>query len=628
MMAWVKVGTSNYNPIFSSSQHPSSYHGFWMNCGPSRVTGAFGDGTGGFTPAARNSKFANLSFTFNPNEWYHICVVIRGAGDMDIYVNGIDVGGSYSGSASSMVNNPSGDANIGYHRRQTQEFYEGTIDELKVFDAGLSATEVRTEMCRKADPNNPNLLGAWDFNEPFNAPQFDDLSTNGNDGNRSGGALSVISGAAVGDTSVFIYPLTINGTLDLGLSNIDMVSLSVASTVDGMQLYRVDNLPVDQDSIQVAPGINHYYGAYSTGAGDLYQLDYLAQPGFYQANTYKVAYRKQNDSPYWTEFNGFLSPSYSSSPNRVHREEYVLVGEPPCTGPSQLPAFYTDCDSLVISLPATFNNPQWSDGSTASNRTFYQNGSFIITGTDDNGCLISDTIAIQVNTAGFSPIPDQDFCDSITINLDPNLQAVQWFDGSLNRQRQFFTAGTYWYRAQDPLNGCAFSDTFELSLSSNGVVWNEVFSDLDVFCLGDTIKLFPPQGTQIVWPNSSDSSFTVYGPSTITVDLSAGCSDTTLSIDVDFTDCDCRVHIPNAFTPNGDGLNEKFRPQSACEFLSYHLIIFNRWGIKVFETSDPQQAFDGTYRGQPVPQSSLVYQLTYTSARTQRSVQGIVNLLR
>jgi gliding motility-associated-like protein len=357
-------------------------------------------------------------------------------------------------------------------------------------------------------------------------------------------------------------------------------------------------------------------------------LDYLAQPGFYQANTYKVAYRKQNDSPYWTEFNGFLSPSYSSSPNRVHREEYVLVGEPPCTGPSQLPAIYTDCDSVVISLPATFNNPQWSDGSTASNRTFYQNGSFIITGTDDNGCLISDTVAIQVNTAGFSPIPDQDFCDSITINLDPNLQAVQWFDGSLNRQRQFFTAGTYWYRAQDPLNGCAFRDTFELSLSSDGVVWNEVFADLDVFCLGDTIKLFPPQGTQVVWPNSSDSSFTVYGPSTITVDLSAGCSDTTLSIDVDFTDCDCRVHIPNAFTPNGDGLNEKFRPQSACEFLSYHLIIFNRWGIKVFETTDPQQAFDGTYRGQPVPQSSLVYQLTYTSARTQRSVQGIVNLLR
>lgn len=626
MMAWVQVGASNYNPIFSSSQHPSAYHGFWMNCGPNRVTAAIGDGTGGFTPNARNSKMANLNFNFTTNEWYHICAVIRGAGDMDIYVNGVDVGGSYNGTATTMANNPSGTASIGYHRRSIEEFYEGSIDEFKLFDKALSATEVRREMCRKADPSNPDLLAAWNFNEAGSTALSNDI-TNTYPGVQLGGPLTVLSGAAVGDTSSFSYPLTINGTLDLGLSNVDMVSAGVVNTLDGVQIYRVDNLPVDQDSIQTASGVNHYYGIFCTGTNNQYQVDYLLLAPFYQANSFELAYRKQNDSPHWNKFNAVLNPSFASGVNRLFREEYILIAASPCTGSSLLPNNYSACDSVEISLPPTYLNPVWWDGSNATNRTFYQSGSYILSGTDTNGCSISDTLLVQIQTAVYSPVPDQEFCDSVNIQLSNNIQAIQWYDGSINRQRYFYNPGNYWYRAQAS-NGCFFSDTFRLSPSDGNLDWNNVFRDLPEYCFGDTAKLYPPSGTQVIWPNNSDSSFTVYSSSSISVNLSAACKDTTMLFDIHFTDCECRVHIPNAFTPNGNGLNETFKPLSQCEFIDYHLIIFNRWGIKVFETTDPNQAFDGTYQGQAIPEGSLVYRLTYTSSRVQRAEQGIINLLR
>ncbi|HLO91391.1 MAG TPA: gliding motility-associated C-terminal domain-containing protein, partial [Lentimicrobium sp.] len=55
------------------------------------------------------------------------------------------------------------------------------------------------------------------------------------------------------------------------------------------------------------------------------------------------------------------------------------------------------------------------------------------------------------------------------------------------------------------------------------------------------------------------------------------------------------VYVPNAFTPNGDGLNDTFKPIITKPDLisQYHLSIYNRWGQCFFETSDPSKSWDG-----------------------------------
>ncbi|MEL6275038.1 MAG: PKD domain-containing protein, partial [Bacteroidota bacterium] len=61
-------------------------------------------------------------------------------------------------------------------------------------------------------------------------------------------------------------------------------------------------------------------------------------------------------------------------------------------------------------------------------------------------------------------------------------------------------------------------------------------------------------------------------------------------------------HAPNAFTPNGDGLNDIFIPKSFLfGYRAYRFTVWNRWGQKIFETEDPNEGWDGTFKGRESP---------------------------
>jgi gliding motility-associated-like protein len=59
---------------------------------------------------------------------------------------------------------------------------------------------------------------------------------------------------------------------------------------------------------------------------------------------------------------------------------------------------------------------------------------------------------------------------------------------------------------------------------------------------------------------------------------------------------DFGIYVPNAFTPNGDGINDVFQPKG-FGVTKYELNIFDRWGEKVFSTSEFEQGWDGTFQG-------------------------------
>src|SRR5690606_31188872 len=63
--------------------------------------------------------------------------------------------------------------------------------------------------------------------------------------------------------------------------------------------------------------------------------------------------------------------------------------------------------------------------------------------------------------------------------------------------------------------------------------------------------------------------------------------------------------MPNAFTPNNDGLNDCFRIKYWGKVDGFEFSIFNRWGQRIFFTKDPEKCWDGTYKG--IPQENGVY---------------------
>jgi gliding motility-associated-like protein len=92
--------------------------------------------------------------------------------------------------------------------------------------------------------------------------------------------------------------------------------------------------------------------------------------------------------------------------------------------------------------------------------------------------------------------------------------------------------------------------------------------------------------------------------------------------------CDA-PEIPNAFTPNKDGLNDTFRISSPCGISDMELLIYNRWGGKIYEGRGKDLFWDGTYMGRVCPEGAYFFLLDYRfkdSAPTR--VSGTISLFR
>ena len=101
----------------------------------------------------------------------------------------------------------------------------------------------------------------------------------------------------------------------------------------------------------------------------------------------------------------------------------------------------------------------------------------------------------------------------------------------------------------------------------------------------------------------------------------------------------CPFYIPNAFTPNGDNINDRFVVAEGenCQVVEFHIRIFDRWGRLVFESSspEPQDAWDGTYENEELAKGVYIYNLTaklesanFTSEPDHISRQGTIVLIR
>lgn len=88
--------------------------------------------------------------------------------------------------------------------------------------------------------------------------------------------------------------------------------------------------------------------------------------------------------------------------------------------------------------------------------------------------------------------------------------------------------------------------------------------------------------------------------------------------------------MPTAFTPNGDGDNDIFRPVGlfGAEFKTFE--VYNRWGKKVFETSDINEGWDGTIKGEPQPRDVYVYFIEFKlpSDNEPQQLRGEFTLVR
>ena len=101
------------------------------------------------------------------------------------------------------------------------------------------------------------------------------------------------------------------------------------------------------------------------------------------------------------------------------------------------------------------------------------------------------------------------------------------------------------------------------------------------------------------------------------------------SIVFSVTVSESKLVFPNAFSPNGDDDNPIFKAKEYQSIIEFHAYIFNRWGQKLFEWTDPAEGWDGTYKGKDV-KDGVYFLLCRAKGADGReyNIRKDVNLLR
>ncbi|MEL6275286.1 MAG: gliding motility-associated C-terminal domain-containing protein, partial [Bacteroidota bacterium] len=151
------------------------------------------------------------------------------------------------------------------------------------------------------------------------------------------------------------------------------------------------------------------------------------------------------------------------------------------------------------------------------------------------------------------------------------------------------------------------------------------------------VQLLSGLDVSYTWDDgSTEASLQVFEPGIYQVEVANACETTTASISVNrgTPDLSDYFYIPNAFSPNSDGINDRFMAYAASEVQveSYTLDIFDRWGNQVYHSDDINEGWTGVYRSKMMSIGVYIWQVQATVNSCGEQVQiergGDVALLK
>ncbi|MDO9001103.1 MAG: gliding motility-associated C-terminal domain-containing protein [Bacteroidota bacterium] len=288
--------------------------------------------------------------------------------------------------------------------------------------------------------------------------------------------------------------------------------------------------------------------------------------------------------------------------------------------------------------PNNFISPNPNTGFTATSMS--QNGLYVYSVTDNNGCTGSTSTLVVIDPLPVGTLVSDGknscvpFCANFSVTAGVGSSPIALTSWQLNNQTLvgssinycFINAGSYPVNASfTDNNGCSSSATFAInayaapradfefsplkpvenidnveftntSTGLNNISWNWYFVNNNGYTSTS-------QNTNYMFQEAGSY------PVAMIVQNKWGCIDTivkTITIAEEQT-----LYVPNAFTPNGDGINDIFLPKGKG-LVKYNLLVFDRWGEKVYETSDFSAGWDGAFKGIECKEDVYVWKITAT----------------
>lgn len=281
--------------------------------------------------------------------------------------------------------------------------------------------------------------------------------------------------------------------------------------------------------------------------------------------------------------------------------------------------------SYDTGLPVT-----WFDGTQGTSYPNPPAGILSATFYYGDDCPINDDVLITIIPPTTIDLGnDTLICEGTSITLDAGVP-VNWngtmgattstFDVTIEEQyTAFFTDGF-----------CQAYDTINVSVQPLPII---TWQGEETYCNGSAVILANPNSnaTDFLWSTGETSEqITVSEGNYYSLTVSNFCGTAFQDILLNFEDCDAYAFIPNAFTPDQDGLNEAWQP-ILINAIEYEVFIYNRWGDNVFHSKDPNENWLGeTHNGEYYNQDGVYsYRLILKSPdATIKEYFGYFHLLR
>ncbi len=502
--AWILLDDHHRNMVFANNWAENSYNGIFIGnatASSAKFHVQYGDG-GETGPNSRRSKTGTTDLTLNT--WYHVAAIIRGPQDMEIYINGLNDCGTYSGTGGQLYYIPgeTGQSGISdpYAQPTSLDYYHGKIDDLRFYNRELDEAEI---------------LALSEQTSPSTA-----------------GLVTRDTTICQGET-VVIYG---------GLSN-------------EYEWYPAQGLSCTSCSTpQATPEIT---------------------------TTYTVL-----------RFN---------SPDCRQRQTFTITVEdcqPPACNTIPLQAQF---DLNLESVFATLTDQSIGEIDSVSilwgdlNQT-----SIPPSGTADHVYQEAGTYNLCLNA--YHLLADGQTCFDQTCELVEVEEDCAAFGLTPNFTMDL-TGLTL--QVQDRSTGSIDSLAFSWGMDSSNQIGQ-----------GEAREYILPAGGQ------HEICLTAYGA------FPSGkvCSQE-ICQSVQAT-ANCRLLLPNIFTPNGDGANDEFYPRTEFDIRQMEWKVYDRWGRLMFQSSGTTSRWDGTWKGKPVPTGTYYTTVKYLCGQQTEAQRGHLTLLR
>lgn len=260
---------------------------------------------------------------------------------------------------------------------------------------------------------------------------------------------------------------------------------------------------------------------------------------------------------------------------------------------------YTFCDgqNMVVSPPNENGiSYAWSDGTSADSFMVTSKGFFTVTAT--NACdQVTEGFTVLPGVTPQADLgPDTYLCDDESERLRVDVDSftnILWNTGDTTVFIDVDDPGEYWVRLTS-----ACGTDFDTIQVLEGEDLRPLTPDLLKLCDLDFIPVKGVNpGASYFWSNGMETdSITVFEPGTYWLE-SVRCN--TMRIDTFYVigNVETKNLVPNVFTPNGDGINDRFFIPSAQHNPEvFSLEIYNRWGQRIYDTSGPRSGWNGESR--------------------------------